>query len=91
MRKTGLCLALIASAQLTLFTAAPAFAQDDRPAPPTGREAPAAPAAPAAPTGTVEVHIKTDAPVTLQHRATATSAWETSCSSRCDVGVPFGD
>jgi hypothetical protein len=89
MRKTGLCLALVASAQLTLFSF-PAFAQD-RPAPPTGQTSSDAPAAPVAATGTVNVHIKSDAPVTLEHRATPSAAWETSCSSPCDVAVPVGD
>lgn len=88
MRKAGLSLALsvsIASAQMTLFTA-PAFADDAaRPAPPTGQTTAAAP------TGMVEVHIKSDAPVTLSHRASATSAWETACSSPCDTSVPVGD
>jgi hypothetical protein len=87
MRKTGLSLALvasIASAQMTLFTL-PAFADDAaRPAPPTGQTT-------AAPTGMVDVHIKSDAPVTLSHRASATGAWETACSSPCDTSVPVGD
>jgi hypothetical protein len=89
MRKTGLCLALVASSQLALSTtfSAAAFA-DDKPVAP----APAAPASgPAPAVGTVLVHIKSDEPVTLQHRANENAAWETSCSTPCDLPVPVGD
>jgi hypothetical protein len=77
MRTTGLCLALLATANLTLI-ASPAFAEGPAPA-----------AAPA--DGTVMVHINSSSAVTLQRRSSATAAWETACTSPCDTRVPVGD
>lgn len=75
MRTTGLCLALLAAAQLTLV-AAPARAEGPAPAPADG---------------TVTVHVNSPTPVTLQRRASATSAWEVACTSPCDQRLPVGD
>ena len=97
MRKSGLCLALIASAQFALLSS-PAFAQDTSGAPPPPAVAPAA-AVPAtatpataaptpAPTGTVKVHIDSTSTVTLQKRSGDSGTWETVCTSPCDASAP---
>lgn len=78
MRTPGICLALLASAQLVIAST-PAFAAD-------------APAKEAAPSdGMVMVHIKSDKPVTLQKRSGESGAWETVCTSPCDVKVSVSD
>jgi hypothetical protein len=102
MRKSGLCLALLASAPLVLCSNV-AFADGDQPAAPApapaasssdaapAAAAPAPAAAPAAASGTVPIHINSDTTVTLQHRSGEGGAWETLCQSPCDAAGPTGD
>src|SRR5579859_7641297 len=94
MRTTGLCLALLASLELVAVST-PAFAQGDTDSWPPRKafvDPGTAPAPDAAkPAGTVMVHINSSAAVTLQHRSTESQAWETVCTSPCDVRAPVGD
>src|SRR5215467_5295440 len=95
MRTSGLCLALLATANLVALST-PAFAQGDQnDSWPTRKAfvdpgtAPANP--PESTTGTVMVHVNSTTPVTLQHRTNDTQQWETLCTSPCDVRAPIGD
>lgn len=95
MRTTGLCLALLASLELVALST-PAFAQgggsDSWPPRKAFVDPGTAPAPDAAPApGTVSVHINSSKTVTLQHRSTESAAWETVCTSPCDVRAPVGD
>jgi hypothetical protein len=95
MRTTGLCLALLASLELVALST-PALAQgggsDSWPPRKAFVDPGAAPAPDTAPApGTVTVHINSSRTVTLQHRSTESSAWETLCTSPCDVRAPVGD
>jgi hypothetical protein len=90
MRKSGLCLALIASAPLVLFSV-PSYADGDTPSAAAAPAPAAAPAAATASDGTVAIHLNSDSPVTLQHRSGENSAWETLCTSPCDAKGPVGD
>lgn len=40
---------------------------------------------------TVKVHVSTDEPVVLEHRASANAPWEVACDSPCDVALPVAD
>jgi hypothetical protein len=96
MRTTGLCLALLASLELVALST-PAIAQGNGSDawPPRKAFVDPGTAAPAdtsaAPAGTVMVHVNSDTPVTLQHRTSDSSSWETLCTSPCDVRAPVGD
>jgi hypothetical protein len=101
MRTSGICLALVATAQFALFSSVStrAFAADPPATTPspsatttTNTTATTTAATPAASTdGTVMVHINSDRPVTLQRRSGESGAWETVCSSPCDQRAPVGD
>jgi hypothetical protein len=93
MRRSSLKLALLVGAPLALMTTS-AWADDTaapaNPSPSPDTSAPAAPAAaPAA--GSITVHVDSPKPVSLEHRANASTAWEHVCEAPCDQAVAVGD